>query len=126
MPYIFRHLISSFCAFFRITACQFINHIIGEVEVVGIVETDGFEMVVLIQNFFHKVLIDQASFAVGFIVFDFKIVGFLAFAADDDRQKFASLRICRDHAVRMSGIQVDAVAGIEDFNFVAQLNAQLS
>ena len=47
-------------------------------------------------------------------------------ALNDDGEKFAAFFVGGNHAVRMGGVQINAVSGIEDLNLVAQLDAQLS
>ena len=90
-------------------------------------ELHRFQMSFLVERFGEEFMIDQ------FLLFRFDGVfdraGFdglrsVAFAADDQRQKFAGLVPDRDHAVRMRGVIHDAVARFHDLDLIIQLDFQ--
>ena len=115
-------------AFVRIAFRDDIDDIISKVEVVGIVEFDRLQMAVCVESLFDKLFADEFAFGgrgyLG-IAFEFKHVS-VTFSLDGNGEKFTSFGIDRYHAVRMVGVEKDAVSGIELFDVLTDLHAESS
>ena len=107
-----------------------VEHVVCEVEVVGIVELDLVQDAVLIEPGVEVVLIQQALSGRRFVVRGngggSGRGGFGAFAVHDDGEELAGLAVGGDHAVRQAGVQQHAVARIQHFDPAAELDAQAS
>ena len=110
--------------------CQCIQNIIGKVEVVRIMEFDVFQIPVFVQRFIHEFVADQVFARHGFRFYcRFSIrqqILFHCIPFVHERKERTGLITVSNHTVRMTGIVNDAVSGIHDFDFITQLDLQLS
>ena len=108
---------------------QAVEHVVCEVERVGIVELDLVQDAVFVELGVEVVLIQQTLPGRCFVVLGDRggrggDRGLGAFAVHDDGEEFAGLSVRGDHAVRQAGVQQHAVARLQHVDLAAELDAQ--
>ena len=108
---------------------QAVEHVVCEVEVVGIVKFDLVQDAVLVESGVEVVLVQEALVGRRFVVLRNRgsrsgLGGLGAFAVHDDGEEFVGLPVGGDHAVRQAGVEQYTVARVQHLDPAAELDAQ--